>query len=84
MVVDSYLVHYDGTLLQIATDIISKCDSYFITKYDKSLLQNASVFLLQNVTVISKCDDFITNCDKYYKMRRLLQNAPVRTYIVFL
>ena len=84
MVVDSYLVHYDGTLLQIATDIISKCDSYFITKYDKSLLQNASVFLLQNVTVISKCDDFITNFDKYYKMRSLLQNASVRTYIVFL
>ena len=84
MVVDSYLVHYDGTLLQIATDIISKCDSYFITKYDKSLLQNASVFLLQNVTVISKCDDFITNLDKYYKMRSLLQNASVRTYIVFL
>ena len=84
MVVDSYLVHYDTTLLQIATDIISKCDSYFITKYDKSLLQNASVFLLQNVTVISKCDDFITNFDKYYKMRSLLQNASVRTYIVFL
>ena len=33
----SFLVHY-GTLLQNVTDI-KKCDSYFITKYDKSLLQ---------------------------------------------
>ena len=38
-----------------------------ITKCDKSLLQNASGFLLQNMTVllqnatvITKCNDFIT------------------------
>ena len=37
MVVSSFLVHYDASL-QNATDI-KKCDSYFITKYDKSLLQ---------------------------------------------
>ena len=41
----SYLIHY-GTLLQNATDVITKCDSYFITKCDKSLLQNVLVFLL--------------------------------------
>ena len=34
----------------------------------KSLLQNSSDFLLQNATVITKCDDTI--CDVYYKMRR--------------
>ena len=39
----SYLIHYDS-LLQNATSIISKCDSYFITKWDRSLLQNASGF----------------------------------------
>ena len=50
MVIVSYLAHYD-TLLQNATDIITKCDSYFITKRDKSLLQNASGFLLQIATV---------------------------------
>ena len=50
MVIVSYLAHYD-TLLQNATDIITKCDSYFITKCGKSL-QNVSVFLLQNVTVL--------------------------------
>ena len=57
----SNLVHYD-TLLQNGPDII-KCDSYFITKCDKTLLQNALGFLLQNATVI-------TNCDVYYKMCR--------------
>ena len=60
MVVVSYLVH--EALLQNATDIITKCHRYFITKYDKSLLQNTSAFLLfkmrqllQNVTFITKC-----------------------------
>ena len=80
----SYLIRYDS-LLQNATDIITKCDSYFITKCDRSLLQNASGFLLQNgtgfllqngtvllqnATVITNCDDFITKCDTYYKMRQ--------------
>ena len=50
MVVVSYLVHYD-TLLQNATDIITKWDSYFITNCSKSLLQNSSEFFLQNVIV---------------------------------
>ena len=79
----SYLIHCDS-LLQNATDIITKCDRYFITKCDKSLLQNASGFLsqnatvlLQNATVITNCDGFITKCDSYYKMRRLLQIATV-------
>ena len=37
----SYLIYYDS-LLQNTTDIITKCDSYFITKCDRSLLQNAT------------------------------------------
>ena len=64
----SYLIHYDS-LLQNATDIITKCDSYFITKCDRNLLQNVSGFLLQNATVITNCDNFITKCDRYYKLR---------------
>ena len=60
----SYLIHYNS-LLQIVTDNIAKCESYFITKCDRSLLQNASRFyhkmrqllqietiLLQNAKVI--------------------------------
>ena len=71
----SYLIHYHN-LLQKATDIIKKCDSYFIKKCDRSLLQNASGFFLQNAavlsqnaTVITKCDDFITKSNSYYKKR---------------
>ena len=48
-----------------------------ITKCDKSLLQNASGFLLknatvllQNETVITNCDNFIIKCDFYYKLRQ--------------
>ena len=44
---------------------------------DKSLLQNASAFLLQNATVllrnalhITTCEDFITKPNVYYKLRR--------------
>ena len=63
MVVFLYFVHYN-TLLQNVTGIITICDSYFIKKCDKSLLQNGSAFLvqnatvlLQNVTVYAKCSD---------------------------
>ena len=59
----SYLIHYN-TLLQNAKDIITECDSYFITKRNKSLLQDSLCFLLQNATV-------------YYKKRQLLQNATI-------
>ena len=58
----SYLSQFDS-LLQNATDFITKCNSYFITKYDRSLLQNATV-LLKNATVITNCDDFITRYDR--------------------
>ena len=39
----SYLIPYDN-LLQNATNIITNCDSYFITKCDRNLLQNGSGF----------------------------------------
>ena len=67
------------SLLQNATNTITKCGSYFITKCDKSLLQDATV-LLQNMTVITNCDDFITKCHSYYKMLRLLQIATVHVW----
>ena len=51
-------------LLQIAT-------AYFITKCDGQLLQIATAFLLESAT------RFITNCDRYYKVRLLLQIATV-------
>ena len=63
------MINYD-TLLQNATDIITKCDSYFITKCDRSLLQNASGFLLQNATILLQNATVITKCDVYYKLRQ--------------
>ena len=62
------MIHYES-LLQNAADITTKCDSYFITKCNKDLLQNA--------TVITNCGIFITKCDNYYKMQRLLQIATI-------
>ena len=57
-------------LLQIAT-------AYFVTKCDGQVLQIATAFfnykvrhcLLQIATDLTKCDEFITNCDGYYKVR---------------
>ena len=72
------MIHYD-TVLQndIITDIITKWESYFITKCNKSLLQNASDFLVQNATVLLQNVTGITKCNSSYKMRRLLQIATV-------
>ena len=68
----SYLAHYE-TLLQNTTNIIAKCDCYFITKYDKSLLLDASGFLLQNGRVQNYCKD------EYLLQNVLFQNA---TFII--
>ena len=55
------------------------------------LLQNVSAFcykmhfatvLLQNNTVFTNCNDCITKCDNYYKMRRLVQIATVQNAYV--
>ena len=69
----SYVIHYDS-LLQNATDVITKCDSYLIKNCDRSWLQNASGFLLQNATILLlelpqiamillQNATFITNCN---------------------
>ena len=62
-VIVSYLIDYD-TLLQNAIDIITKCDSYFITKGDRRLLKNPSDFLL-HASFITNCDYFIKKCNSY-------------------
>ena len=80
VVVVSYIVHYN-TLLQNATDIITKCNSFFITKCDKSLLKKYVRFFIIKFDnsllkkhvrfFITKWDSFMTNCDSYYKMHRI-------------
>ena len=72
----SCLIHY-GSLLQNATDIITKCDRSLFQNAAGFLLQNATV-LFQNATVITDCHYFITTCNSCYKMRRLLQIATVQ------
>ena len=47
--------------------VITKCDSFIYYKVWQVLLQSA--------TGITKCDSFITKCDRYYKVRWLLQSA---------
>ena len=70
------MIDYDS-LLQNATDIIIKCDSYFIKNCDRSLLQNASGSFLQNATVLLQDAvillqnvTVITKCDVYYELRQ--------------
>ena len=41
--------------------VITNCDSFFYYKVRRGLLQVA--------TGITKYDEFITNCDRYYKVR---------------
>ena len=69
-----------NSLLQNATDVITKCDSCFITKCDRSLLENASGFLLQNATVLLQNATYYKLQQFYYKMGRLLQIATVQSY----
>ena len=65
-------------LLQNAIAILlHKCDRSLLQNAPGFLLQNATV-LLQNAAVIAKCDDFITKCNSNYKIRRLLQTALVQ------
>ena len=66
--------------------LLQSATAFFITKCDGLLLQSATAFyykerqvLLQSATGITKCDNFITKCDRYYNVRRLLQSATVQT-----
>ena len=67
-------------LLQNTTAFLSQ-NGYFITKCDKTYITKCvTLFLLKNVadlfknvTIVTKCFGFITKCESYYKMRRLIQ-----------
>ena len=74
------LLYYD-TLLQNATGISTKRDSYFITKCYKSLLQDASCFYCKIRPFYYKmreCDNFVSKCNNFYKTWLLLQNTTVQ------
>ena len=52
-------------LLQSAMELLQIATAEFITECDGQLLQIATAFLFQSAT------RFITNCDRYYKERRI-------------
>ena len=56
---------------------MTKCDRSSLQSASRFLLQNAIV-LFQNATVITKCEDLITKYNNYYKMQRLLQIVTVQ------
>ena len=58
-------------LLQIATCVIENCDKYYY--------KLRQVFM-QSATIVLKCENFITKCDRYYKERLLLQSATKQTH----
>ena len=65
--------------------------SSFNTKCDRSLLQNAPGFLLQNATVvlqnatvITNWDGFITKCDAYCKLRQYTLISWIQRLSVYL
>ena len=55
--------------------IITKCGSYFVTKYEEILFQNPSdfslknaTFLLQNALILFQNATVTTKCDIYFNM----------------
>ena len=68
---------------------ITKCDKLVITKSDIFFIKKSAMIcyykvrslfhykvrqvLLLSATGITNCDNFITKCDMYYKVRRLLR-----------
>ena len=69
------MIHSDS-LSQNATDIVRKCNSYFITKCERSLLQNVSGFLLQNGTALLPNVTVITNSDSATTIKFNIERLP--------
>ena len=72
-----------SSLLQSATSVITKCDSFFITKWcDKCYYKVRQ--LLQSVTILLQSATGITKCDDYYKVRRYKTAHHSATMSLFL
>ena len=59
--------------------ISTMLDPEFHIWFIMTLYYKMRQILLQNATVITNCNDFITKCDSYYKMWLLLQIATEQT-----
>lgn len=76
----------NGAMYYVARKLYYKMQQLFcITKCNGSYYKVRQLFcyqvrhvLLQSATDISKCDMFVTKCDRHYKVRQLLQSARVQ------
>ena len=62
-------------LLQSATAFLLQSAIVCYYKVRQLFYEKVRQVLLQSATGTTKCDNFITKCDRYYKVRRLLQSA---------
>ena len=76
----SHLVYHD-ILLKNATDIITNLVANLLQNETKN---EALCCLLKTAAVFAKSISFFRLCDKYSKLRPLLQNALVHFVLVFL
>lgn len=67
--------------LQCTTRVITKCDSFFLTKYDVcyykvwQVLQSATAFYQKVATILLQSVRGIGKCDRYYKVLRIFQST---------
>ena len=62
--------------------VITKCDSYFITKYDKCYYKVRQV--LQSATVLLQSATGITKCDGYYKVPQNRDSILIYDWLISL
>ena len=61
---------------KVRWSVITKCDSFFITKCDKCYYKVRQV--LQSVTILLHSATGITKCDDYYKVRQYTREGHTR------
>ena len=83
--IGNVILGVDSVIFDSLWQFITKCGCYFIIKCDRSLLQNASGFLLQDTTVVLQNATGITNCDdcitKFLRLLHLLHIARLQRFI---
>ena len=72
----SYLIRYDSLLQNATANLLQNATKVYY-KMRQAFYYKMQQFIIQNATVITNCNNFITKCDSYCKMRRLLQIATV-------
>ena len=83
--IGNVILGVDSVIFDSLWQFIAKCGCYFIIKCDRSLLQNASGFLLRDTTVVLQNATGITNCDdcitKFLRLLHLLNIATLQRFI---